>query len=280
MKQRLISAGIGLVVLAVVLLFFNTFVLNIVVALVAALAVIELLHASGCTKYVPMTVICVVMTLLIPFLSFDSVLKFFPIICYVFVMAMFLALLAKHAKVHVEKMAFAFMVTMCVPFSAYIIIYIRDKYFGTGAGIFYIIMALGAAWFSDTGAYFAGRAFGKHKMSPIISPHKTVEGAVGGVVVSTICLLLIGLLYQNTAYLFGDSVQINYLNILITAPICSVISILGDLSASLIKRQYGVKDYGNIMPGHGGVMDRFDSVLMVLPMILVFVYFLPFVKFI
>lgn len=280
MKQRLITAGIGLVVLAVVLLFFNTFVLNIVAALLATIAVMELLHASGCTKYKALTAICVIMSVLIPFLSFAHIMRIFPVICYLFVMAVFITVLAQHEKLHVEKMAFAFMISISVPFSIYTIIYIRDEYIGTGAGIFYIIMALGSAWFSDTGAYFVGRAFGKHKMSPVISPHKTVEGAVGGVVICTVCLLLVGVLYQNTAYLFGDSVQINYLNILLTAPICSVISILGDLSASVIKRQYGVKDYGNIMPGHGGVMDRFDSVLMVLPMIIVFEHFLPFVRFI
>ncbi len=280
MKQRLISAAIGLAVLAVVLLFFNTPVLNVVVALVAVIAVNELLYAAGCTKFKALTVICSVMSFVIPFLSFDLVTKAFPIICYIFVILLFMTVIAQHKRIHIEKMAFAFMASVAIPFSAYVIIYIRDKYIGTGAGLFYIIMALGAAWFSDSGAYFVGRAFGKHKMAPVISPHKTVEGAIGGVVICTVCMLLLGVLYQNTAYLFGDSVQINYLNILITAPISSLVGILGDLSASLIKRQYGVKDYGNIMPGHGGVMDRFDSVLMVLPMMLVFVHFMPFVRFI
>lgn len=282
MKQRIISAAVGLVILAAVLAFFNTPILNAVVAVVAAIGVNELLHAADCTKYRALTVICTLTAIAVPtavpVLHAHTAASAYAVICCAFAVALFLTMIAQHERIHIEKAAFAFMATVTVPFSAYMIIYIRDMYKNTSAGIFYIIMALGAAWFSDSGAYFVGRAFGKHKMSPKISPHKTVEGAVGGVVICTVLMLLSGLLYENIAHLFGDSVTVNYFSILIAAPITSVAGILGDLSAPLIKRQYGVKDYGKIMPGHGGVMDRFDSVLMVLPIMTIIIYFLPFVQ--
>ena len=128
-------------------------------------------------------------------------------------------------------------------------------------------MALGGAWLSDTGAYFTGRAFGKHKLAPYISPKKTVEGAVGGVIFAEAAMLLLAWLYSLAADALGHPIVVNYAAILIVTPVLSVFSIVGDLSASVIKRQYKVKDYGSIMPGHGGIMDRFDSVLMVAPLI-------------
>ncbi len=119
------------------------------------------------------------------------------------------------------------------------------------------------AWVCDTCAYFAGRAFGKHKLVPVLSPKKTVEGAIGGVLGSVLVGAVIGyILYKNVT----DHVEVIFVLMVITF-VGSIISQLGDLLASGIKRDHNIKDYGNIIPGHGGIMDRFDSVIFVTPCI-------------
>ncbi len=118
------------------------------------------------------------------------------------------------------------------------------------------------AWISDTSAYFGGRLFGKHKLTPVLSPKKTVEGAVSGVAGS----LIVGVIYGAVVgHLMGDY-QLILLFAIITT-VGSVVAQLGDLVASGIKRDHGIKDFGKCIPGHGGIMDRFDSVVMITPMI-------------
>ncbi|MBQ3053368.1 MAG: phosphatidate cytidylyltransferase [Clostridia bacterium] len=125
----------------------------------------------------------------------------------------------------------------------------------------YLIFAIFiGAFFTDIGAYFAGRAFGKHKLAPVISPKKTIEGSVGGVVLAV--LGLVAFTYAGSRIFVYTP---NYLNASLIAVILSVISQFGDLGASSIKREAGIKDYGKLMPGHGGALDRFDSVLFVAP---------------
>jgi len=135
---------------------------------------------------------------------------------------------------------------------------------------FYIVwLILFCSWGCDTCAYCVGMLFGKHKMSPVLSPKKSIEGAVGGVVGAA----LLGALYG----MFVNS-KIEDVNcIIIFAVICAIgalISMVGDLAASAIKRNHDLKDYGKLIPGHGGVMDRFDSVIFTAPMIYILIMLL------
>ena len=119
------------------------------------------------------------------------------------------------------------------------------------------------SWASDTCAYVAGVAFGKHKMAPVLSPKKSVEGAVGGVVGAA----ALGAIY---AAVFSDKINLSINPVIACAIICAIgalISMIGDLAASAIKRNHDIKDYGKLIPGHGGIMDRFDSVIYVAPII-------------
>ena len=127
-------------------------------------------------------------------------------------------------------------------------------------GVFYILFAFFCAWFTDGFALFAGMALGRHKLAPKISPNKTVEGAVGGVIgcVGT-CIAL----YYVFKLKFNLSEHITLPFVIVSAVFLAVLSIFGDLAASTIKRHHGVKDFGNLLPGHGGVMDRFDSSIFV-----------------
>ena len=122
---------------------------------------------------------------------------------------------------------------------------------------------------ADTGGYFVGRFLGKHKLAPTISPKKTVEGFIGGIVVDIVSLIAAGLIYET--WFAGGDIKVNYVLLGIMGAVTAVMGTLGDLSASFIKRSCDVKDFGNIMPGHGGVLDRFDSVMLVAPTVYIFV---------
>ena len=131
-----------------------------------------------------------------------------------------------------------------------------------------------SAWSTDTFAYFAGKALGKHKLCPAISPKKTVEGSVGGIVGCIAIILIYS--YACAAY---TGYSLNCLNAVLFACAASVVSQFGDLAASCIKREHGAKDYGNLIPGHGGILDRFDSTLLIAPLsYYMFIYLPVFVK--
>ncbi len=261
MKQRIISAAAGLVVLVVVLSFFDTWVLNAAISVIGLIAVYEFCTATKVNNRALMFMAYVV-TIMIPFIPRAQGVDLLPMFIMPYIGILFCILLACHRTTPVEQAAMTFMISLAIPLALSSAVYFRDTY-GSTLGLFYLILALGGAWFSDTGAYFVGCAIGKHKMAPVISPKKTWEGVVGGVVVCIICMLLVGKGFE----LFVDGFTVNYLLLALLAPCASVVSIIGDLSASLVKRQYGIKDFGNIMPGHGGVLDRFDSVLFTLPLI-------------
>ena len=130
-------------------------------------------------------------------------------------------------------------------------------------GEYLVWLVLGCSWAADTCAYLVGSKIGKHKMTPVLSPKKSVEGAVGGVAGAA----LISMIF---AYCVRDHLQILAHPVLYTGLITAcgaLISMVGDLTASGIKRNYGIKDYGTLIPGHGGILDRFDSVIITAPII-------------
>lgn len=262
MKQRILSAAVGLVVLVVVLSLFNTLVFNAAISIIGVMAVYEFCHATKISENKGLSAAAYLVTAVVPFIPRANEVDWLPVVILPYIGVLFCILLASHKTTRVEQLGLTFMISLAIPLSLTSAIYFRDTY-GVTIGLFYLILALGGAWFSDTGAYFVGCAIGKHKMAPIISPKKTWEGAVGGILICGICMLLVAKLFQLAVPQF----QVNFLLLILMAPLVSVASIIGDLSASLVKRQFGIKDFGNIMPGHGGVLDRFDSVLFTLPLI-------------
>lgn len=133
-------------------------------------------------------------------------------------------------------------------------------------GEFLVWLVFISAWGSDTCAYFAGKCFGKHKLAPVLSPKKTIEGSIGGALGAT----LIAWGYISIYNYFTGIVDIKTIGVLlIVVFVASLLSMIGDLAASAIKRNIGEKDFGHLFPGHGGVLDRFDSILLVAP----FIYF-------
>lgn len=124
-------------------------------------------------------------------------------------------------------------------------------------GIYELIYIILIAMFTDTFAYFSGTFFGKHKLCPAISPKKTIEGSLGGTIIATILVSIYAIYSHKLTFIFDNSI----IYIIILTFILSIFSQIGDLAASVIKRQYKIKDYGNLFPGHGGVLDRLDSIL-------------------
>ena len=139
-------------------------------------------------------------------------------------------------------------------------------------GVYLFGMVFIGAWVSDSMAYFTGRLIGKHKLAPTLSPKKTIEGSIGGIVFTVAAFVLYGLIIEGVSDLSA-----NYLLLAIMGGVLSAVSQIGDLWASLIKREYGIKDYSKMLPGHGGVMDRFDSVLSISTILMIFcILFSPF----
>lgn len=135
------------------------------------------------------------------------------------------------------------------------------RYVEMGEYLFYLIFI--GAWCADSFAYFVGVAIGKHKLIPKVSPKKTVEGAIGGILGAVVGFLVYG---ACLAY-FVEGLQVNYIGMAVSAAFIAVVSQLGDLVTSFIKREQGIKDYGKVLPGHGGIMDRFDSCIFVIPVL-------------
>ncbi|MBR5246720.1 MAG: CDP-archaeol synthase [Clostridia bacterium] len=184
-----------------------------------------------------------------------------------YVLILCFLMLHNHENTKFSDVSFVVMSSLFVPFAFTRLMYFRDvaiyfpyKGYTNAHGIFLILFILFSACFTDTFAYFAGSFLGKHKLCPKISPKKTVEGAIGGVLGCILANVILYAVYNN---FFFENPSNNYVAIIIVSAILSVVGMCGDLTASLIKRNYGIKDFGNLIPGHGGIMDRFDSIMFV-----------------
>ncbi len=271
MKQRLISAAVALVILAAVFACYQTVVLNIAIGLVSGIAIFELLHATGFVKSKAVLIFSILYSFCTPFFGMLSN-EGAVLITVLYLVLLIGTLLRFHNEIHFEEIAISFFLSMAVPGALSCVVLLRDQY---EESFLYILLCCIAAWISDSCAYFAGRAFGKHKMSPQISPHKTIEGAIGGVVGCVAFSLLACWLYGLYQHSVGVELTFTWWLIALLAVVCSLVSIAGDLTASVIKRQRGLKDFGKIMPGHGGVMDRFDSFIFVAPTVYLLLQFFP-----
>lgn len=261
MKTRVLFGVLGFVFVLLALYVFPPIILEV---LVAALCVLATYEAVGATKLIRnrlLLLVCGVVSLLLA--AGHSTLMPLPLFGIVQGLVMmllalsFLILLRFHDGMNCSEVAYAFFGALLVPYLMLSLL----RIFQMEGGPLLVLLPLLAAWISDTCALFTGLFFGKRKLAPVVSPKKTVEGAIGGVVGATIVVVLAAVLLNVLADL----------NLPLWAAVVlgaggSVLGVVGDLSFSIIKRQTGIKDYGSIFPGHGGVLDRFDSVLFVAPL--------------
>lgn len=174
------------------------------------------------------------------------------------IVVLFAFLLRCHEKMGFAELAGAYFGGIVIPYL--LMSLIRMFTMDSSNGKFYMLIPLLAAWGSDTFALFTGMAFGKHKLAPVISPKKTIEGAIGGVIGAVVLMMLYGVAVNAFA---GE--HMSMLLCIALGVFGAVLGQMGDLSFSIVKRKSGIKDYGKIFPGHGGVLDRFDSVVFVAP---------------
>ena len=258
MKTRVITAAILVPLLLIVLLFLPKFITAILFGLLAAVAVYELLMGTGYIKQFRLAAYGMVIAFAASLWSCFGASRVWAVVGVVlFASVLFAEMMISHIKLRFEKICICFVASLLIPFlfTAIVRIYADDV-----TGRFFVLIPFILAFLSDSGAYFAGCYLGKHKLAPAISPKKTVEGAVGGVLAAVIGMLLFSLILDLA---FSFTVRYGYA--LIYGVVGSAVSVFGDLCFSVIKRQTGIKDYGNLIPGHGGVLDRFDSMVIVAP---------------
>ena len=265
MLKRTITGVALIAVLVVVLLFLPKVFSLILVAFMAMMATDELLRGTGLVDnqrlrlYAAMMAYCIVQT---SYLGNHHGLLLLCVL--VGTVLCFSEMLRTSGKLPFQQVAMTMVAGLLIPFllSALVRIRVMEN------GVFFIAAPFVMAFLPDTGAYLIGCAFGKHKLCPLISPKKTVEGAIGGLVGNAIGGLVFA--FVMNSYL-GQN--IDYLMIALVGVLCSVVAQLGDLSFSLIKREFGIKDYGKLFLAHGGVLDRFDSVLFVAPVLALMIPF-------
>lgn len=177
----------------------------------------------------------------------------------IFIIALMAIMVFGYPKHHPNEIMAAFFGVFYV---AVMLSYVYQTRMIPGEGVFTVWLVFVCAWGCDTCAYCVGMLIGKHKMAPVLSPKKSVEGGIGGVVGAA----LIGVLYALAINKWGGA-GVDVMSYAIIGAVGGAISQVGDLCASAIKRQCGIKDYGTLIPGHGGIMDRFDSMIFTAPII-------------
>ena len=276
MKTRVITAIVGIIVLIGVMFTFNTLIFNLVIAAITLIAVHEIYSALGFEKKDwLMYVVLVPYTLLVMTSNYQVMRRLVMPMSFLLVMFYAIYLVVRNGTISYQKASGLLMFSGIVIFCFYSFIRLKEllpvEQYGYDA-VFFILLILCFAWGGDTCAYFAGRAFGKHKLCPVVSPKKTVEGAIGGVLGTMVFGVIITLVYSVAANRMEAFTRSNigvsmYVIIALLCCVAAVLGIYGDLFASVVKRQCGIKDYGTIFPGHGGILDRFDSVMFIAPFV-------------
>lgn len=264
MRQRIITGAIGAVAV-VLLLLSHLNVIRVAVALVSLYALHEMYSAIGIKNNTPLYITSIVFSAALYAVEI-YIPHFTMLLLFLYVVVMFCILLMNHKQVKISDIALCLFMTIYIVYTMLHISFVRALPYGN-FGIFLIFIG---AFGTDTFAYFVGVTCGKKKLCPEISPKKTVEGAIGGILGNVLCFAITGIVLK-----YAFAVNVNYLYLMILGLICGIFSEIGDLAASMIKRQYGVKDYGDLLPGHGGIMDRLDSIIFVAPIVYCFIKNLP-----
>ncbi len=277
MLIRILTAVVGLPLLLAVVLLLPPIGTAILFALACMIAAYEMLWRTGLWKNKRAVVYAAVMaaaTVMWSWMKACNIVSGETLwLCaliglFVYFSLLFCELLAGHAKVQFSAMCAALFAGFVYPFLIGALVRMR----GMESGEYFILVAFVLSMVADSGAYFVGRSLGKHKLAPVVSPKKTVEGAIGGMIVNILGMMLYTFILSECF----DFTQVNYFYAAIYGVLGAVASIIGDLTLSVVKRQVGIKDYGNLFPGHGGILDRFDSTMMVAPLAEILILLIPF----
>lgn len=259
MLKRIITSIVALCVLVPVLIWSDTVVLPAAVAFITVIGLYEMYKCIGKHKNIAVCLPAYALAVLSPFAlrylaakTAFSGLAFIAAVLYL--IYLFYLTVASRGKMTFGECGEIFAVTLYIIAALSSIVYIRDL---EGGKYLYLLIFIGA-WITDTFAYFTGMLLGKHKLIPEVSPKKTVEGSIGGTLFCIIAFAVFGIIVDR---FFGMDANLVFLAV--SGAVIAVVSQIGDLIMSVIKRHYNIKDYGKIFPGHGGILDRFDSILAV-----------------
>ena len=257
MKSRVLVSVVGVPIILLVVLAAPLGVLAAFLAALAAIAAWELMKCVGADRHRALCAFAILGA------AFSVGFSYFNVyidgeLVVIYAVLVFAYAVWKGGAVKFQQIMAALFAMFIVPYS--FASFLRLD--AAGYHRAFLLLPLLFSFASDTSAFFAGRAFGKHKLMPKVSPHKTVEGAVGGLLGNMAGGVIFALVMN-----LGFGHEISYIGIALLGLACSVVAQLGDLSFSLIKREFGIKDYGRIFLEHGGVLDRFDSVIFVAPVL-------------
>ena len=264
MLVRILSAAVLLPLFLAVIYLCPLWAAGILLCLLCALSAYELLYATGITKNRYLVGVAVLFAAATPwwgYFGYDLTALIGGVGLLLFCLFAYGVFAHERGKSFAPAGADAL---LCAAFAAFVFPFCFSlllPLLSEESGKLLFPIPFLASWMSDACAYFGGRAFGRHKLAPTVSPKKTVEGAVCGMVGACAFLALYGWI-MTAAF----SREVNFAALLVFAFIGAAVGQIGDLSLSLLKRMHGIKDYGNLVPGHGGVLDRFDSVLFILPL--------------
>lgn len=262
MKQRIITAVCGIVVIVPIILY-GRLPFTIIAYVLASVALLELLRMNKDVQRHVITLISAYLFLwlyMFPVQQYSLLQVTFTKIQLIslFVVVLFVYIVLSKNNFTFREASFILLATLFLATAFEYLMYTRH------VGLAYFLFVLFVIWATDSGAYFIGRSLGKRKLWPEISPNKTVAGAVGGIVFACI----VGIIFYVT-----NTIHFTFVQLIVLSIVTSIIGQLGDLVASAIKRTFQIKDFGKLFPGHGGVLDRLDSVLftfLVLSIIVIF----------
>ena len=266
MKTRILTSIIIAAVAIPTLAFSGTLLYSIVMSALSLMAVFEMLRVLGYAKKLAIVIPAYLIALAFPtaaYFAATDVIKYSVVaaaVIFVYLLYLLTLPVLTRGKLKITGMSAVFCTTVYVILAFSALSAVRTLH----NGVFYMFIPFICSWVSDVFAYFVGRLFGKHKLIPEISPKKTVEGSIGGIVFAVLAMLLFGFIVDS----FFDAITVNYLVLGLMGFVLSIISQIGDLIASSLKREYGVKDYSNLLPGHGGIADRFDSIFAIALLVL------------
>ena len=270
MKTRIIAAAVLVPVLFLIVLVAPESAAAAILGVLLAIASYELLYRTELVKHPRLVIYSSIMAFMLSMWSYWGAMRaYFVLMLMIYAMALFAEMMLNHVKIHFETISMCFVSGVIIPYLLTALIRILTM----DVGRYVILIPFIVAFMSDAGAYFVGLRFGKHKLAPVVSPNKTIEGVLGGLAGATIGMVIYAVILDLPLKL-----DVNYGIALLYGLVGSAVGTFGDLSFSIIKRQTGIKDYGNLISGHGGVLDRFDSLSMVAPLMEALLLVLPLIQ--
>ncbi len=268
MKTRVIVAAVLLPLLLLVVLAAPKIFTAILFGAMAAVAAYELLHSTRLMTHTRLCIYSMVSAFWCALWSGLGVGYAWLLLgILIFWVALFVEMMRDQETIKIGDVGLCIVAGVVIPLLLSSLVRIHAGQDGR----FFILIPFVMAFMSDTGAYFVGLKFGKHKLAPTISPKKTVEGVAGGVAGAVLGVIIYGLVL-NVFF----NMTVNFLYAFAYGTFGAIAGVFGDLCFSVIKRQTGIKDYGNLIPGHGGILDRFDSMIVVGPLAEILILLMPF----